>query len=328
MGIATRAIFTGAIIGATARIGYPPTDDAWTRQGTMVDYTEAYEGTVAAEPVMLVEDGVIRLWYRGGGWGADCSILYASCSLSDDCTVEANWTKYASNPIYGDGGSDQADPAALPHVLKVGDTYWLSAITNAFGLGGTEAMVFATSSDGLAWTTQVGSISRPSGTTMWGNRVVWKEGAGWYMLAEAGPTPWRIYLFTSSDGLAWSIGNGGDALSSLEVAADGAYGGPSILTSGVSQVPILDDGLYHIWYHAAPVSGSLPTNIYHATSSDRVTWTQTGAVLTRSGSGIEVDQVADPQILTINATAYLAYTGADNVEEWHVIGIATGIATP
>ena len=320
MAVATRALFTGAFLVAQPALSYPPTGASWTRSpnNPILSAAVAWEQTAVVEPEVMVEGGLFKMWYRGG-WD-NPAIGYATCPTSADCALPGNWTKYAGNPIYGKGGSDQADEAGLPWVVKAGSTYYLSAIKHVSGV--QAGMVFATSADGLAWTTVAGSITLPSGTTLWGNRAIWYDD-GWKMLAEAGASPWQIYRFTSSDGLAWT--QVGSALTTLQIAASGAYGGPTFLTSGTRLVP-RRDGLYHLWYHAAPGSGNLPTNIHHATSPDLATWTKTGMVLEHTGTGDEVDQVADARVITNGATAYLFYATGDNVAEEGTIAVATAPA--
>lgn len=285
--------------------------DRWLRANggaSILTPTVAWEGDAVQEPSILVENGVWKMWYRGGGWPAETTLAVGYATSPDGIT----WTKYGSDPVYGGGGSSMAgNDGGQPEVLKVGSTYYLYATNNDI-----PRVNVATSTDGIAWTTQTSSITLPSGGTLWGNRVVWKEGAAWKMLQEAmAASLWQIYLYTSSDGLAWSIGNSGNPLSTLQVFAGGMYGGPNLRVIG---------DLYHVWYHATPNAGNLPTNIYHATSNDLITWTQTGLVLEHLGSGFEFDQVADPDIVEVAGTSYLFYDGDDNVPpESASIGLAT-----
>lgn len=318
MTVATAALFTGALLGVPPRIAYPPTDDSWTRHGTIIEANQAWENDSLHEPSVLVEDGVFRVWY-GGGWDTQ-AIGYAECS--SDPTVPANWTKNVG-PIWGGGGSSIAGERNLPEVMRLVDgTYYGSAIAEAYEAG--QSMVFATSPDGLEWTEVAGSISLPAGRTLWGNRVVWQEGDDWFMLAEAGQwvPPWGIHYYTSSDGLTWSIGNGGNALTDLQVAAGGMFGGPSFFIHDDAAMPEYG-GIYHLWYHASPTASNLPTNIYHSTSTDKVTWATPTLVLEYLGTGDEVDQVADPQVIDHAGTVYLIYDANDNVNERATLAIAT-----
>lgn len=320
MAVLTRALLAGGGSSFPAPL-YPPTDASWSRSGSnpMVEAIEAWEQTAVQEPDVTYEGTTWKMWYRGG-WGTE-AIGYATS------TDGVSWTKYASNPVYGGGGSGEAASMALPEVLLVGSTYYLFCVKHPFGIGGTNSQAVATSTDGIAWTTQAAAMTLPSGKTLWGNSTAWIEGSTWYRLQEAGPTAWEVYLYTSTDGLTWTIANGGSALSTLQVAAGGMYGGPTFATKNGQPVPQWG-GLYHLWYHAAPASGNTPTNIYHATSPDKITWTQTSPnpVLTYTGSGFEVDQVADPSIVVVGSTAYLFYDGNNNPAETAYVLLATAPA--
>ena len=293
-------------------------DDSWVRSGAnpLLAAVLPWEETAMQEPFVMLEDGVWKLWFTGG-W-THPGMGYATSP--DGIT----WSKHAGNPVYGQGGSGYANTSDAHHIVKVGSTYWL------FTSGGTTTSNpfttyrIATSSDGIAWTTQVSSISLPSGKTLWGNRVVWLEGATWHMLQEAGPSRWEIYHYTSSDGLTWSIQNSGNPLTTLQQHASGMYGGPTMAQQGGLTIP-KRNGLYEIWYHAAAVSGNNPTNIYRATSPDLVTWTS-GDALIATGSGDELDQIADPCVVVVGSVAYLYYDAVINTTEVGKIMLATGPA--
>jgi predicted GH43/DUF377 family glycosyl hydrolase len=306
---------------AFAAQGTPPTDDSWVRSGSnpILGPVEAWEETAVYEPTILVEGGVWKMWY-GGGWDHP-ALGYATSS--DGIT----WTKYVSNPVYGQGGSGYANTSASAEVVKIAGTYWLFTSGGASTTDVRSTFRVATSADGITWTDQSESISLPAGKTLWGNRAVWIEGSTWYMLQEAGPTRWEIYLYTSSDGLTWSIANGGAALDSLQVVAGGMYGGATFAHDAHGRALPMIDGEYHIWYHAAAAAGNLPTNLHHATSTDKINWTQTaGPILEHLASGFEVDQAADPSITVVGATAYLFYDGDDNVAEAAHVLLATAPA--
>lgn len=315
MVLARRLLVAGRGGSFTPLARYPPTDDSWVRSGSnpILSPDVAWEETAIGEAVVIY-DGTWKMWY-GAGWDHP-GLGYATS------TDGISWVKYASNPVYGQGGSGYANTSASAEVVRIGSTLYL------FTSGGTSpsdirsTFRVATSSDGIAWTTQASSATLPAGTTYWGNRSVWIEGATWYMIQEAGlvsGTYWAIYLYTSSDGLTWTITNGGAQLSSLQASAGGAYGGSYLIREGAT---------YHLWYHAVASAGNVPTNIYHATSTDRINWTQTSPnpVLTHTGSGFEIDQVADPSLAVAGSTAYLFYSAVDNVAETSHVLLATAPA--
>jgi sucrose-6-phosphate hydrolase SacC (GH32 family) len=94
---------------------------------------------------------------------------------------------------------------------------------------------------------------------------------------------------------------------------EGTFGGPWLTKIGET---------YHLWYHGSLID-NLPTQIYHATSDDLVTWRQSSAapILDRSQSW-EVDQVADPSLVEANGRTFLFYDGDDNVGRRAAINVA------
>ena len=302
----------------------PPYDASWSRSGSnpILSASAAWEETAVAEVAAVMPGATWRMWYSGG-W-ANPGIGYATSSDG------IAWAKYGGNPVLGQGGSGLAGPVASARVFLNGSTFHL------YGSSGSplrSTMIHYTSSDGLAWSPASLTISLPPGCSLWGNREIWVEGATWYMLQEAFAAIWRIYLYTSADGATWSIANGGAAYGSLSVdgAAAGAWGGPRFasLNGADTPMPKPDGTNYELWYHASPVSGNLPTNIYHATTTNLFAdaWTWNGPVLTHTGSGFEVDQVAGPVPVTYGGTAYLFYDGDDNPASTAKIGVATAPAT-
>lgn len=313
MSVLTRLLMAGG--GAGAFPLFPPGGAVWTRSPSnpILTATVAWEQTAVVEAMVRHEGGTTwKMWYRGG-W-SNQAVGYATS------TDGIAWTKSGSNPVYGQGGSSMAgNDGGQPWVMKDGSTYYLYATNND-----VPRVNVATSSDGIAWTTQSSTISLPASCTLWGNRTVWKEGSAWKMLQEAyHSSVWNIYLYTSSDGFTWSIGNSGSPLSTLQVHAGGAYGGPKFANVS-GEVQPKSGGLYQLWYHAANVSANLPTNIYHATSPDLITWTISPAtpVLTLLGTGFEIDQTAGPDAVMVGTQSYLFYDGDDNASATAAIGVA------
>ena len=204
-----------------------------------------------------------------------------------------------------------------PWVAVVNKTWWLFTSTWDTARGSSSTNI-ATSADGISWATHAdASVPLPEGgsATLFGNRAAWVEDGAWVMLQEVGiPSPWQIYIYRSSDGLAWRLENGGQPGSGLQRHQGGMYGGPSLANvEGVAQ-PRDADGTYHLWYHAASASGNLPTNVYHATSTDLTSWTASpaGPVLSHGGAAFEYDQVADPSAAVHAGHAFLYYDGDNN----------------
>lgn len=305
-------LVVGAVLMYAAYVGdppaYPPFDASWTRSPSnpILSPSVAWEETAVYEPNVIYDSGW-KMWY-GGGWG-NPAIGYATSS--DGIT----WTKYASNPVLGQGGSGIAGPALRNTVLKVGATYYLY-YADANPLGNIKV---ATSADGIAWTVQGTALANNAATWATGfqNTAVTILNGVWYMLVDGyNGTTFELAYATSADGLTFTLGNSGNQISSLQVAAGGTYGSPELLRLG---------GVWHAWYLAVNGTGNLPTDIYHATSSNLVAWTRspTGPVLTHTGISPEVDQVADPDVIVQSSVAYLYYAAMDNASSAGVICVAT-----
>lgn len=286
-----------------------PEKGRWARQGTVLVAAATWEGLGILEPSVLYESSTFKMWYRGGGLHGPTN-AFGYATSSDGLT----WTK-GTNPQFGNGTGGEASNVICPTVVKVGATYYLyySRLTD-------NTLKVATSSDGLTWTIQGTTMAKPAGFTYWGNTSVWNEGATWKMLVEAYVTAaalWKIHYATSSDGIAWTMGNSGNPLTSLSVG--GMYGGPNVQTIS---------GVYQCWYHAA-TSGNLPTDLYRAYSTDAINWTVVtpNPLLTHLGSAYEIDQIADPAVVEVGGTSYLFYDADDNTTDIAAIKVATFAGT-
>jgi hypothetical protein len=178
--------------------------------------------------------------------------------------------------VLGAGGSGVAAELSQPMILWDGTQY--RCYFNSGGDSDPNTPRYATSTDGIAWTLGGSGtfITNPGAITQWGNRHFWREGSSWYGLQEAREGGrWRIFYVTSSDGYSWTIGNGSAALSTLELSGSHNTGGPTMLDPGRSA--------------GRTTCGSTrararTSDLYHSTSTDRITWTTPTLVLTHSGS--------------------------------------------
>jgi hypothetical protein len=147
--------------------------------------------------VYVPELKLMRMWYRGGGWGFPTGV-----GVADSPDGGKTWWKYAGNPVWGARGVP-GEAGGQPWVYREGSgLYWLyTTYSDAHGGGDSAAMQIAKSSDGLSWTNvSVGAVPLPSAHdarpaadrlvtgTMFGNRAVWKEAEGtWHMLQVGSP---------------------------------------------------------------------------------------------------------------------------------------------
>jgi hypothetical protein len=272
-----------------------------------------FEESAVQEPNVIFENGVFKMWYSAG-W-MNQSLCYATSP--DGFT----WTKYVSNPILGQGGSGISGVVRCTTVIKIDGVYfcyYADANPNA-------NLKIAKSNDGLSWSVVGTAIVNNAipGIGGWANTAVWRDPSGvWYMIVEGfitATSTWRMYLLSGSDGLTWSFLNSSNPLSSLQVATGGMYGGPNV------PIPFKIDGNYHLWYHACAVSGGLPTNIYHAYSPDLINWTiiAPNPALSLSGSGYEIDQVADACIVEANGKTWMFFDAENNAISVGAIEVAT-----
>ena len=296
--------------------------DRWARVGgganPVLSGGVSWEGDAVYEPTVLVEDDTLYMFYTGGfgvvGAGAAAAIGLATAPITDP----TNWTKYASNPVLGKGGSGVSGIACRNFVLKHGDLYYMYY---ADGAGAGANLKVATSTDKINWTVVGTALAYNAQGWMNGvaNTSVWVEqGNQWKMMYEAWTgTIWKIGTATSTDGLTFTP-NAANPLTDLQVGT-GMYGGAYVL-------PQKFEGNYVLYYHAA-TSGTLPTRLYRALSDgdDLTSWTQyaDNPILTYGVDAFEVDQVADAHVIELLGKSYLFYDGDDNVAETAAIGLLT-----
>ena len=290
----------------------------WTRAAgnPILSAGAAWETTSVQEPSVLYEAGTWKMWYTGG-WAAP-AMGYATCT--GDPTVAANWTKYAGNPVLGQGGSGVAGFVSGNNVVRVGSTYY----AYYYDANGGGNLKVSTSSDGIAWGTPTTAIAKGAASWMpggWANTFVWNEGGStWKMLVEgstnvSGGPLWGTSYATSTDGLSWTVQGTGQVSGFSSLSNPGgpwlAYGGQKI------------NGLYHLFLHAG---GTPCSDIYHAYSADAQSWTLTtipDAELRHNTGTYEVQQAADPSVVEANGTSYLFYDGVDNANSKAFINVAT-----
>lgn len=276
----------------------------------IIEPTLPLETTATYEPNVIFENGKFTMWYSGG-WNAPGVFRAES---ADGLT----WTKSAT-PVIGQGYGGVSGVACRPTVIVVDGVYYCYYASKIANLSN---WMRVSSTDGVTWSspTVVAAYTLIPGRSGFANSTVWVEDGTWYGLVEAfggGSPQWAIYLMSSADGVSWTVLNGELPLSTLQVAEGGMYGGANLFRSGAVE------GTYHLFYHACPTGGTTPTNIYHASSTDKVNWTRTTApVLLYDGDEMGYDQIADASVFESDGRLYLFYDQTDNEAESAYIGVA------
>ena len=162
-----------------------------------------YDYYAVAQPVVLYDEGIYKMWYHGlAGGGGQAYILY---SVSSD---GINWTPTSSNPVlspgnYGSWDSHHVSPGA---VIKEGGVYKMyycgfSNENNSWHVG------YATSLDGISWE----KYSQPIlfGSYGWEYQIivssVIKKDNTYFLYYTGRNLPsYKIGVATSSDGINWT----------------------------------------------------------------------------------------------------------------------------
>ena len=318
-----RRLLLACAAAPLASAAYPPTDRAaWSRApgNPVLRPTLPWEGACVCENHVLYDASraVFVMFYRGG-WGSQA---VGRATSADGVT----WAKLPQ-PVFGAALNNGGEPWVYRSGADLSGELLLYTTNN----NPPHVFISSSTDGGLTWTPRASSVPAPPTGSLFGNRVVWREGAQWLMLQEVmAAGPWQTFLYNSSDGLAWAVQNAGRPLSSLQLHAGGMYGGPRFASiDGVLTPRWPRDGLYHLWMHAANNSGGLPTDIYHATSPDLLHWAVTpGPVVEHEGgSTFEHDQTAGPVPLAVGARAFLYYDGDNNDVGNCSIGLVTAAAT-
>ncbi len=274
---------SGSTLDAANSSSPIPEQGRWSARQVILTPTLAWEGVAVMQPCVLYEGGIFKMWYQGS---TSSALGYATSSDG------INWSKSSSPQI--------ASGIVCPNVIKVGSTYFL--YYSNWTSPGIEVRY---SSDGINWGASAACFAvPPSGITNYGNSTVWKEGTqNWYMIFDTLRTAdnyWLPMYATSTDGLSWVVVN--SPLTTLEVFSGGSAGSMHVNQAD----PKCGSGAYQGWYLVD--TGRIGnTNIYRAYSYDRQNWSivTPNPILTHTGTGWEITQIADPWPIEVNGVSYL-----------------------
>lgn len=309
-----------------------PAQTTWVRKTEpLISPSQAWEATVVQEPDVRLEAGTYKMWYTANF--AAAAVGYATCT--GDPTLVGNWTKFAGNPVIGQGGSGIAGWASGIQIYKLAGTY------NAFyyDAAGGGNLKRSTSADGTTWAAPSTAIAKgavggaPGG---WANSQAWFDGANFWLFVEAstvgpGGPPWAMWVFKNNsltnDG-GWVVQNGGNPISALAVPGYGNGYGQAPNIAEIDGVDTFVIGARStLWYHVDKlVAANDQTDITHGYTTDAgfVNWTASDVLdLVHNGGTYEGLQVADPSVLQVNGSSYLFFTGENGTVPSGYISVAT-----
>jgi len=202
---------------------------------------------------------------------------------------------------WGPAGSFDSGELGGPAVLLDAGIYkmWYFG-----GSGGAAQIGYATSSDGRNWVKQgpvlsptlppeAGIIAYPEVVKLAAQYRMWYSGGG--------PGSYRIFGATSNDGVTWTKEGIVLGVGTAGSADDQQVWDPSVVVLG---------GTFHMWYSGSSYSDPLRYQIFSATSSDGVTWTRRGLVVSPGGSGsLDSDQVLNAAVRVVGSSYEMIYAG-------------------
>lgn len=275
------------------------------RQGFVLGPSEPWEGNSVQEPTVLNVSGKLHMFYTGG--------FYGSCLMGHATSGDGvNWTK-DGEPVLGGGRGGERYNACHSNVYYDRGRFW-ALYSNDGVPGGDHHIHAAVSIDGRNWQ----AFQRPVLERQGWERPI----ANTFFLREPGRVVVMYEAFTNEDIWEMGIATGPDLwhltrakvgrLKSLQ--RTGMYGGPWLVRQGRT---------YRLYFHASRVNGNLPTRIYTATSRNLTSWTVQEAPIVDLEQDWQVDQVADPSLVTWRGKRLLYFDGLDNNAQFARIGVAT-----
>lgn len=266
----------------------------------------SWEGTSVQEPsIVTTSTGSLFMMYHGYDGTHDS----LGSATSPDGII---WTKSASNPLIGNGNGGVSGNATHHSLFKEGNIiYCFYVDANTTG----NLWRIQSVDDGVTWTNKtqiISNVGLPGGTTGLTNTNVVKSGSVYYLYVELFTGAYFIiYRAISTDLTNWTF-TPTVPITTLKIGGSGQ-------TSSGPDIHIIK-GQFYMWYHADSVGATIPTDIYFATSTNLLNWTQSGGIIISRASEINlgsfpggtIDQVADPSVSEINGSTFIYYSRVHN----------------
>ena len=270
-----------AIILATSSDG-----EAWPAAETVLTMDQAWETQGVGSPMVILDAGLFKMWYKSVDEQGDHQIGYA---VSED---GVSWTKYGLNPL-----SVDFEAEGPVWVLRAGLAYmmWYRPL-------GTDRLALATSPDGLNWRGESEGVLYPGTPGAWDAAGVQDctvaHQEGWYHMWFTGTDEqgrMQIGYATSMDGMNWNKLPTNPVLGADEPGAKG-FGllNPAIL---------LDTETARLWYTEQPspetrrisLAAAIVYDVKLCGSADGARLGAAVAAADLNGDGADELIVSDPQ---------------------------------
>jgi hypothetical protein len=250
--------------------------------GSDISFTNLEEGDVLTTKVYNVQGNAMAVpdaWIQNTSEEFEQGI-FKNTTLTQDGNIILEpflsvLQKDTNNPVLDLGGNWSYNEygTIVGEVIKDGSTYkmWNIGINRSYGYN----VGYHTSTDGKTWTSQNTTLM-PGPPGSWDEYVVWpscvlKEGSTfkmWYTGVDFAGDFWRIGYATSTNGVDWTKGNGGQPV--FDVGPINKFDGGGVAFPSI----IKEDSTYTMFY-AGLISYS--GNLFQmgiATSSNGIDWTR------------------------------------------------------
>jgi len=234
-------------------------------------------------------------------------------------------------PVLLPGPGWDTDVVGPWSVIHEGAIYkmWHNGCTGSFCQGG-----YATSTDGVSWT-KFGVVLPPTlpqegGYISYGDVI--KVGAQYWMFYTGSDGTFRLFAANSTDGITWTKHG--------VVLSPGPPGSPDDYIVWRPSV-VYSSGTFYMWYGGSSNSRPSYHFVFLAVSTDGLSWTKQGVVLSPGPPGsLDDESVPMPSVRLMAGTFHMAYTGyhggvgrlfyADSVDgvSWRKLGIALDVRSP